>query len=205
MKTKPYNTYQRVINFNTPISELTKRNPVDTALRKRIPLFKVVKLPKTQNMTPALKRTRTGCLTCRQRKKKCDEERTNGKCQACTRNFLSCGWPVDHSLLLSSHSASPVSLQNSPTDRHSKISVPDLCSPGNAANPLYNVYPSPAVTPTIKTCPMSPITPVDALILPPSRCHSLKNNLKIKSNTNADLGERFVITSFDHKQTLCPI
>ena len=36
-------------------------------------------------------RVKTGCLTCRQRRKKCDERKPN--CTGCTRNFLSCQWP----------------------------------------------------------------------------------------------------------------
>lgn len=36
-------------------------------------------------------RVRTGCWTCRRRKKKCDEVRP--KCGGCTRNKLSCTWP----------------------------------------------------------------------------------------------------------------
>lgn len=42
---------------------------------------------------PIKRRTKTGCFTCRKRKKKCDEDKVNGKCQACTRNFLECCWP----------------------------------------------------------------------------------------------------------------
>ncbi|VUC21061.1 unnamed protein product [Clonostachys rosea] len=36
-------------------------------------------------------RTRTGCLTCRSRKKKCDEARP--RCAGCRRNMLDCTWP----------------------------------------------------------------------------------------------------------------
>ncbi|KAL1868225.1 hypothetical protein VTK73DRAFT_3787 [Phialemonium thermophilum] len=38
-------------------------------------------------------RTRTGCLTCRRRKKKCDE--TRPQCLGCTRNKLECTWPQE--------------------------------------------------------------------------------------------------------------
>lgn len=37
------------------------------------------------------KRVRTGCLSCRRRKKKCDE--TKPKCRNCHRNHLRCLWP----------------------------------------------------------------------------------------------------------------
>ncbi|KAL2815108.1 hypothetical protein BJX63DRAFT_169493 [Aspergillus granulosus] len=36
-------------------------------------------------------RTRTGCLQCRRRRKKCDEARP--RCTACNRNALDCEWP----------------------------------------------------------------------------------------------------------------
>ncbi|CDH13196.1 uncharacterized protein ZBAI_04982 [Zygosaccharomyces bailii ISA1307] len=37
------------------------------------------------------RRSITGCLTCRKRRKKCDE--TKPSCKACNRNFLECTWP----------------------------------------------------------------------------------------------------------------
>ncbi|KAE8140203.1 fungal Zn binuclear cluster domain-containing protein [Aspergillus pseudotamarii] len=37
-------------------------------------------------------RTRTGCLQCRRRRKKCDE--TRPRCTGCTRNVLDCEWPT---------------------------------------------------------------------------------------------------------------
>ncbi|KAK2052671.1 hypothetical protein LY76DRAFT_598429 [Colletotrichum caudatum] len=37
-------------------------------------------------------RVRTGCLTCRGRKKKCDE--TKPRCRGCERNKLECQWPL---------------------------------------------------------------------------------------------------------------
>ena len=40
---------------------------------------------------PRHSRTRSGCLTCRWRKKKCDEEKP--RCTGCRRNQLVCEWP----------------------------------------------------------------------------------------------------------------
>ncbi|SCU84136.1 LANO_0C00540g1_1 [Lachancea nothofagi CBS 11611] len=37
------------------------------------------------------KRSTTGCLTCRRRRKKCDEQKP--VCKGCERNFLPCEWP----------------------------------------------------------------------------------------------------------------
>lgn len=42
-------------------------------------------------------RSRTGCLTCRRRKKKCDENRPS--CAGCQRNHLECQWESSDSLL----------------------------------------------------------------------------------------------------------
>uniref|UniRef100_A0A0B7KCT4 Zn(2)-C6 fungal-type domain-containing protein n=2 Tax=Bionectria ochroleuca TaxID=29856 RepID=A0A0B7KCT4_BIOOC len=44
------------------------------------------------NRGPRHSRTRTGCLTCRSRKKKCDEVRP--RCAGCRRNLLDCKWPA---------------------------------------------------------------------------------------------------------------
>ncbi|RLV83864.1 hypothetical protein JA9_003578 [Meyerozyma sp. JA9] len=72
-----YKSYQQVINLSTPSKPSSRRTN------------KVGK-PSSQ---PVKRRTKSGCLTCRQRKKKCDEDKVDGKCQACTRNFLQCCWP----------------------------------------------------------------------------------------------------------------
>lgn len=44
------------------------------------------------NTTPTKTRSRTGCLTCRKRKKKCDEL-LYPECQNCQRKNLECTWP----------------------------------------------------------------------------------------------------------------
>jgi hypothetical protein len=41
--------------------------------------------------TPRWTRSRSGCSTCRQRRKKCDE--TKPTCKGCERNHLLCHWP----------------------------------------------------------------------------------------------------------------
>jgi Fungal specific transcription factor domain/Fungal Zn(2)-Cys(6) binuclear cluster domain len=38
-----------------------------------------------------ISRVRTGCLTCRARKKKCDERKP--RCHGCERNYVTCRWP----------------------------------------------------------------------------------------------------------------
>lgn len=56
----------------------------DTRERPKKSSYKALtRFPKT--------RTKTGCFTCRKRKKKCDEK--SPVCQGCSRNFLKCVWP----------------------------------------------------------------------------------------------------------------
>ncbi|KAJ5992030.1 fungal Zn binuclear cluster domain-containing protein [Penicillium sp. IBT 35674x] len=82
-------------------------------------------------MTPvssAKLRTRTGCLQCRKRRKKCDEARP--QCAGCSRNRLQCVWPSDkqrkdgrirrissEEKLISNGSEDGLSLVDSPTLR----------------------------------------------------------------------------------------
>ncbi|KAE8349573.1 fungal-specific transcription factor domain-containing protein [Aspergillus coremiiformis] len=48
--------------------------------------------PKKRSRTEPIVRVRTGCYTCRRRKKKCDEVRPS--CGGCVRNKLNCEWPA---------------------------------------------------------------------------------------------------------------
>lgn len=48
-------------------------------------------LPRLCLIKPRQCRTRSGCLTCRRRRKKCDEKKP--RCCNCDRNGLSCTWP----------------------------------------------------------------------------------------------------------------
>ncbi|KAF5863499.1 hypothetical protein ETB97_010000 [Aspergillus alliaceus] len=49
--------------------------------------------PNKRIRTEPIVRVRTGCYTCRRRKKKCDEVRPS--CGGCVRNKLSCEWPAN--------------------------------------------------------------------------------------------------------------
>lgn len=123
-----YKNYQQVVCLNTKQPKVVKKH---RSIRKPA-------------STSGKKRTKTGCLTCRKRKKKCDEEKIDGKCQACTRNFLSCCWPTPTATIdafpvpqaseivqtpLSSPTASPMSAYpspRSPTDLHSDDEIKSL-------------------------------------------------------------------------------
>lgn len=69
---------------------------------------KINKIKQLRGSCPR-KRSVTGCLTCRRRKKKCDERKPI--CNACTRNFLECTWPA-----VLSKNTEEMKDQNSPGD-----------------------------------------------------------------------------------------
>lgn len=50
-----------------------------------------MELPAHSTPRPHRFRSTAGCLTCRRRKKKCDQ--TKPRCTGCTRNQLTCNWP----------------------------------------------------------------------------------------------------------------
>ncbi|ATY65917.1 C6 transcription factor [Cordyceps militaris] len=52
-------------------------------------------------------RSRTGCFTCRRRKKKCNEEKP--LCSGCRRNHLECTWPTESNTTLQTRTKNPPS------------------------------------------------------------------------------------------------
>ncbi|KAI8719148.1 hypothetical protein NCS52_00695200 [Fusarium sp. LHS14.1] len=68
------------------------------------------------------KRSRNGCLTCRSRRKKCNEERP--RCIGCRRNYLECNWPMEQD-----HQTSPASPRHQ--DPSQVPSQDSLTSPSN--------------------------------------------------------------------------
>lgn len=71
-------------------------------------------------------RSRTGCFTCRRRKKKCNEEKPI--CSGCKRNKLDCRWPTESSST-SQIRTDKISVSRSPSDaarrleRHSMVAA----------------------------------------------------------------------------------
>lgn len=107
-----YKNYQQIIDLNGP------RPSIRHTHKKSCDRVGKVKVQK---------RTKTGCLTCRKRKKKCDENIIDGKCQGCTRNFLDCNWPT--------------SLTQAPTSRGRTSSISSECS-GTSIDTLDNSEPN---------------------------------------------------------------
>ncbi|KAI5962189.1 uncharacterized protein KGF55_003265 [Candida pseudojiufengensis] len=86
-----YRSYQQVLNIAVKPTTTSTSNVLNI---KKLNSTKKITKPKIKKDESQIKRrTKTGCFTCRKRKKKCDEDKVNGKCQACTRNFLQCCWP----------------------------------------------------------------------------------------------------------------
>lgn len=177
-----YKNYQQVVCLNTKQPKVTKKQ---RTIRKPV-------------STTGKKRTKTGCLTCRKRKKKCDEEKIDGKCQACTRNFLQCCWPeaaVAEAVAsapapeitktpMSSPTASPLAAYpspKSPIDLHSDDEIKSL-SLGSSNYKLVSRKEDPRKTPK---------TMADTAAA--TEIKATKNELK------------FIITSIDSHQELCQI
>lgn len=168
------------------------------------------KRPKSVRATPVKvtkkltirKRTKTGCLTCRKRKKKCDEDVVNGKCQGCFRNFLECCWeaprplmpavddkpveepqPVVLAGLAKLSRSNSVSLESStgsetPSAR-SRCLISALLLHDDQVSPLLSPRPQPAT---------HPLYPISTLLLTPRQ----PSSPNMASSTS-----KFIVTTFN--------
>lgn len=160
-----YKSYQQVF----ALSKAGKRTPTTT------------KAKTAQKAAPAKKRTKTGCLTCRRRKKKCDEEVVDGKCQGCIRNFMDCCWPEEETAECTTPKLEPV------------INIKPVATPTKGAS----AYPSPVMSPRSEESDMC--KDIKPLLLPPS-------NYKVtKPKPAKKRPAQFVVTSFDQDRALCQI
>ncbi|CCG23212.1 Zcf3 predicted zinc-finger protein [Candida orthopsilosis Co 90-125] len=192
-----YRSYQRVLNISVKPSSLS----LSPSTRKtKASSIKVTKPRKDDSQIK--RRTKTGCFTCRKRKKKCDEDRVNGKCQACTRNFLECCWPEPAATNQDSRKELKAGIK-SPTVKSTKCDINSLLSsPINQEAPLSpeitmksmpsavkqdaNPYPSPIQSP-ISYQPGSPSQDVSFMTLPPLR----NINYKLQAKDSNVRGSRF--------------
>ncbi|RKP30000.1 hypothetical protein METBISCDRAFT_17353 [Metschnikowia bicuspidata] len=129
----------------------------------------------------AKKRTKSGCLTCRSRKKKCDENKVDGKCQACIRNFLDCCWPT---FAAKDSTATPVAVAS--------INGPTLSTTNGAIAIL-----SPVSSPRLVTVEENHEVLTKSI-------PSMKV-CKHQKNLQASKIAQFVVTSFDKDRLLCQI
>ncbi|CAD1808255.1 hypothetical protein FOB58_001054 [Candida parapsilosis] len=197
-----YRSYQRVLNISvkpSPSSLLSSTKKVNCSRTK-------VSKPR-KDESQIKRRTKTGCFTCRKRKKKCDEDKVNGKCQACTRNFLECCWPepaanqdsrkeLEESVktaTVRSTKCDISSLLSSPITHEAPLS-PEVAmkSTPMAVKQEVNPYPSPMQSP-ISHHPGSPSQDVSFMTLPPLRNISYKLQAKdsnVRGSRFEDSGEK---------------
>lgn len=175
-----YKSYQNVINLGCDKKTKVKKEPKPTVSKRR---------------------TKTGCMTCRRRKKKCDEHKTGGKCQACIRNFLDCHWPGEETTIPQTSEAV--------TPESPKIGtkfVPESPKPLKGAD----AYPSPVMSPKSESAESSTsCMDIKSLTLPPIQEKVAKvskvTKPRAKQTTKKMQGAQFFITSFDAGKALCQI
>lgn len=186
---KNYKSYQRVIDVSKKIGK--PKNNI-----KRV-------------------RTKSGCLTCRKRKKKCDEDVVSGKCQGCTRNFLECCWPSkiesdvnssDNSVKESNLSDNSNTSDNSEnhSDNSDSESVNDSLSKVSISNLIDPIpYPSPLPSPRLEKAKLfndnDNKTKNTNNTKNNNNANTPKNNTNSNTNTNFN---KFIITSLDNNSIL---
>ncbi|KAM3126110.1 hypothetical protein CJJ07_000134 [Candidozyma auris] len=184
MCSRNYKSYQQVLNLGCDKkSKAAKQRVAKPTVQKR--------------------RTKTGCMTCRRRKKKCDEHKVGGKCQACIRNFLDCHWPGEEAEV-TENKAVPVP------------SSPELLTRFKAESPVNNgadAYPSPVMSPKAESVEHSyNCMDIKSLTLPPisekvvkSEKVAQEKSSKPETKKKNIQGEKFFIASFDSGKSLCQI
>ncbi|OBA20153.1 hypothetical protein METBIDRAFT_79441 [Metschnikowia bicuspidata var. bicuspidata NRRL YB-4993] len=176
-----YKSYQQVLDLSGNRKSSPKARPVQPT-----------------NSDGPKRRTKSGCMTCRKRKKKCDEEVEGGKCQACIRNFLDCCWSAEkppqpvESLPLSLASQK-LMVPKSPLLEIKEKTVP-------ASQKGASAYPSPISSP--KARPMEETKTIQSLSLPPIK---MKIEKPQKKTAISKAKSEFIVTSFDSQRALCQI
>lgn len=217
-----YKDFQQVLNFSI------RPKSVSGGSKSLAPKKNLNKIAVTKpSSTPTNKRTKTGCLTCRKRKKKCDEDKVDGKCQACTRNFLECCWPEAATSMATVKAGAATTIKIEPTivkveqgeenvsccgDKHDYEVSPRLPSieeqlqlktpPLSPVSLAAAIYPSPTSSPKLYQNGYRRVSQdfIKPIVLPPIRCNQFKVAKKQTSAPKKSLSEqqtKFVITSFN--------
>lgn len=173
-----YKSYQQVLDLSGHKKCSPKTRPVQT---------KETVAPK--------RRTKSGCLTCRKRKKKCDEGREGGKCQACIRNFLDCCWPGEDSSKKTECLSLKVVAKEEPVSPLLNVKPQVTPAPQKGAS----AYPSPISSP--KTAPVEEMK-IKSFSLPPIK---MKVEKPQKKKAISRAKSEFIVTSFDSLNALCQI
>ncbi|RLV94520.1 hypothetical protein JA1_001754 [Spathaspora sp. JA1] len=172
-----YRSYQQVLDISIK-RKTSKTNVTHTATTPVATVNTTKKITKVKKDENNIKRrTKTGCLTCRKRKKKCDEDKVNGKCQGCTRNFLECCWPEAAPTAPVTIKELP-SMAKSPVLRSTKCNINSLlatpiktemeqikCGKPVKVEPVP--YPSPISSPQFTEAKLASHSEVNIISLPP--------------------------------------
>lgn len=177
-----YKSYQQVLDLSGGKKCTLKARPVQS-----------------RDATEPKRRTKSGCLTCRRRKKKCDEEVEGGKCQACIRNFLDCCWAGNES----NQQATDLKIEASKVEAITesplmKFNTTKAFSPRKGAS----AYPSPISSP--KATPADDLKSIHSISLPPINMKVEKPRKKKVIDLHHSKAA-FVVTSFDKRNALCQI
>lgn len=171
-----YKTYQQVLDLATEKVRVTKATKPEVCAKKR---------------------TKSGCLTCRRRKKKCDEEKVGGKCQACIRNFLDCCWPGE---VANEHPETEV-VGSVVADTSEPVSVKTEKTPAKSTG--ASAYPSPLLSPQAEAADdHGDIKPIE---LPSPRVKKVTKPTKKRAARKAKAPAQFIVTSFDLDRALCQV
>lgn len=174
-----YKKYQQVLNLSDKMSAKPERDVG------------------SETTTPIKRRTKTGCITCRRRKKKCDEDKVDGKCQACTRNFLECCWAEPKKAAKTPKKAVSIKTPLSPL-MVAKTPSPAAVSVATAAQ----AYPSPILSPKAESKLL--VSDINFISLPPiSQAFKVTKPRASKPSRKPQDLAKFVITSFDSDKALC--
>ncbi|KAI3403016.1 hypothetical protein KGF56_004269 [Candida oxycetoniae] len=154
---------------------------------------------------------------------KCDENRLNGKCQACTRNFLQCCWPeVKRDSLVEKNQVVKSSLVRKKCDINSLLVTTTTTTTAATKTPIgvINPYPSPLQSPIKSTTALGINDDVGFMQLPPLYNPSYRLQTKDSNvrgakreqgwslgtnNKNRTTATKFVITSFNAENNLCDV
>lgn len=170
-----YKSYQQVLDLSRTKQSLSK-----------------CKAKNATDPGPTKRRTKSGCLTCRSRKKKCDEEKIDGKCQACIRNFLDCCWSTAApATTIATTASKPSQPQKTPKAAHPK---PAKFTP--RAGTGASAYPSPLSSPKLMSVE-------EKLLRSPKAITKLSKPRRASPKEAAVT--QFVVTSFDKDRMLCQI
>lgn len=180
-----YKSYQQVLDLSGPKQTVGK-----------------CKAKSTKAPGAVKKRTKSGCLTCRGRKKKCDENKIDGKCQACIRNFLDCCWPTTEASPAPNAALAPVEHATLPSVKQTPIKAKlELADSNRGAS----AYPSPLSSPKLITVEekhenhkktMHGIMTTNKICKPKKAPRAVRENMGFS---------QFVVTSFNKDRNLCQL